>query len=232
MMTPQELAEHSFSKGRLGGYSAAEVDRFLETVITDYTTLYKDSAVLKSKLKVLANKLAEYRETEEAMRSVIASARKTANEIIADAERQRAELLAGADAEVADYRRQLRAQIADAEAQLDAAREATSSFVSTVQLLLGRQNELLEQLGSIKGVTPLDTAALTHDEVSRTAAAIDDSIRRMLSDEDIAALNAAGAEAEADPVRAYNQPEPEESASATQEDAEDTESTKTALPIV
>lgn len=216
MMTPQEVAEYTFAKGKLGGYNAAEVDQFLETVTTDYTALYKDNAVLKSKLKVLATKLAEYRETEDAMRSVIASARKTASNIIAEAEEERKELLAAADAEVADYRKELQQQIADAEAQAAAAREATSSFVSTVRLLLGRQSNLLDELGSIKGVTPVDSTLLPQDEESRTAAAIDDSIRRMLSDEDLAALDAAGAAAEADPVAAYNLPE-EEQSPATEE---------------
>lgn len=205
MMTPQEVAEFTFTKSRLGGYNAAEVDQFLESVTTDYTMLYKDNAVLKSKLKVLATKLAEYRETEDAMRSVIASARKTASDIIAEAQDKREEMLAEADAEVADYRRELQQQIADAEAQAAAAREATSSFVATVRLLLDRQNDLLEQLGSVKGVTPVDPSLLPRDEVARTAAAIDDSIRRMLSDEELAALDAAGAAAEADPVAAYTQ---------------------------
>lgn len=43
------------------------------------------------------------------------------------------------------------------------------------------------------------------EEIAETAAAIDDSIRQMLSEEELAALDAAGAEAEADPTAAYNQ---------------------------
>lgn len=204
MMTPQEVAEFTFTRSKLGGYNVVEVDRFLESVTTDYTMLYKDNAVLKSKLKVLATKLAEYRETEDAMRAVIASARKQADSIIAGAEAKREELMAEAEAEVADYRKELKQQIADAEAQAAAARESTSAFVSTVRLLLDRENDLLEQLSSVKGVTQV-TPPEVRDEVARTAAAIDDSIRRMLSEEELAALDAAGAAAEADPVSAYNQ---------------------------
>ena len=57
MLTPQEVSERSFSKAGFGGYNMAMVDEFLDQVTGDYTTLYKENAVLKSKMKVLVDKV-------------------------------------------------------------------------------------------------------------------------------------------------------------------------------
>ncbi len=48
----------------------AMVDEFLDVLTADYTALYKENAALKAKMKVLVEKLEDYRSTEEAMRMV------------------------------------------------------------------------------------------------------------------------------------------------------------------
>ncbi|MCD8161323.1 MAG: DivIVA domain-containing protein [Clostridiales bacterium] len=205
MMTPQEVAEYGFARGKLGGYNTADVDSFMEAVTTDYTALYKENAGLKNKLKVLATKLAEYRETEESMRSIVSTARRMADGIVAEAEAHRQQMLQEADDEVAEYCNQLQQEIADAEAQLAAAQESTRSFVTTVRSLVSRELTFLDQISAVKGEEPAPQVPEMKEEIAVTAAAIDDSIRQMLSEEELAALDAAGAEAEADPTAAYNQ---------------------------
>ena len=59
MFTPQEIQEKTFVKAVFGGYDMATVDEFLEPLTEDYITLYKENAVLKSKMKVLVEKLEE-----------------------------------------------------------------------------------------------------------------------------------------------------------------------------
>ena len=71
MLTPQEVSEHAFAKASFGGYNMAMVDEFLDVLTADYTTLYKENATLKAKMKVLVDKVEEYRSTEEAMRKAI-----------------------------------------------------------------------------------------------------------------------------------------------------------------
>ena len=58
MFTPQEIQEQTFSKAVFGGYDMQQVDDFLEPLTEDYITLYKENAVLKSKMKILVEKLA------------------------------------------------------------------------------------------------------------------------------------------------------------------------------
>ena len=70
MFTPQEVSEKVFPKASFGsgGYSMSSVDEFLDALTEDYTAIFKENVTLKAKLKVLAEKVEEYRSTEEAMR--------------------------------------------------------------------------------------------------------------------------------------------------------------------
>lgn len=68
MLTPQEAESHVFPKASFGGYNMLQVDAFLDSLIEDYRTLYQENASLKSKMKVLVEKVEEYRATEDAMR--------------------------------------------------------------------------------------------------------------------------------------------------------------------
>ena len=65
MLTPQEVSNHAFAKAVMGGYNMAMVDEFLDELTDDYTSLYKENAALKAKMKVLVDKVEEYRSTED-----------------------------------------------------------------------------------------------------------------------------------------------------------------------
>ena len=61
MFTPQQIDQISFGRATFGGYDMQQVDEFLEPLTEDYVTLYKENALLKSKMRVLVGKLEEYR---------------------------------------------------------------------------------------------------------------------------------------------------------------------------
>ena len=61
MLTPQEVSERAFPKASFGGYNMAQVDEFLDVLTEDYSALYSENAVLKIKMKVLVEKVEEYR---------------------------------------------------------------------------------------------------------------------------------------------------------------------------
>ncbi len=94
MLTPQEVSTHAFSKAVMGGYNMAMVDEFLDELTDDYTALYKENAALKAKLKVLVEKVEDYRATEDSMRATLLTAQKMADSIVHEAEAKRDEILA------------------------------------------------------------------------------------------------------------------------------------------
>ena len=87
MITAQDIREKTFEKARSrgGGYDMTSVDDFLEELADDITASQKENAVLKSKMKVLVDKIEEYRANEEALNMAVLSAQKLAVQIESDA---------------------------------------------------------------------------------------------------------------------------------------------------
>ena len=86
MLTPQQINEISFTKAKFGGYDMASVDAFLEPLTEDYVTLYKENALLKSKMRTLVEKLEEGRKNENTSREALENTRKTCDKMLREAE--------------------------------------------------------------------------------------------------------------------------------------------------
>ena len=99
MLTPQEVSSRAFAKAVMGGYNMAMVDEFLDELTDDYTALYKENTALKAKMKVLVDKVEEYRATEDSMRTALLTAQKMANTMVEEAEAKKSSLLADAEAD-------------------------------------------------------------------------------------------------------------------------------------
>ena len=97
MLTPQQIQEISFEKAVFGGYDMGSVDDFLEPLTEDYITLYKENSVLKSKMRILVEKLEEYRRQEGSMQNALMAAQKTCDQMIAETEKKCAKLLREAE---------------------------------------------------------------------------------------------------------------------------------------
>lgn len=170
MYTPQEVSEKTFPKssGLSSGYSMTAVDEFLDGLTEDYTALYKDNTTLKAKLKVLAEKVEEYRATEDAMRSTLLAAQKMAAQMVAEAQAERDKSIAEAHAEkektisnaqaeaqriLIEARgeaeiqaRQLQQEIRDSWEKLAAAQSETESFIQRSRELCAQQMAFLDAL--------------------------------------------------------------------------------------
>ena len=146
MLTPQQIQEISFEKAIFGGYDMASVDEVLEPLTEDYLTLYKENSVLKSKMRILVEKIEEYRKQEASMQSAILAAQKTCEQMTVDAEKKCAKMLRDAEEAAA-----LKAQNADRligseQERLEAAKQATAQFLNGMERRLNRQLELLAEL--------------------------------------------------------------------------------------
>ena len=177
MLTPQEVSERSFSKASFGGYNMAMVDDFLDVLTADYTALYNENAVLKSKMKVLVDKVEEYRSTEEAMRKALLSAQRFADEMVAEAKNKKEEMLRQAEEECAQRARELKQQLSDEEARLEAAKSATADFVAAVKRELSKEVDFLGKLEEISA------PAKREDPVKTTAIDIEETLQQIVAKE-------------------------------------------------
>ena len=149
MLTPQEVSTHAFSKAVMGGYNMAMVDEFLDELADDYTALYKENAALKAKLKVLVEKVEDYRATEDSMRATLLTAQKMADSIVHEAEAKRDEILAQAESSAREKIGQLRQEVETAEERLRQGQMDLAKFISAARELCDRELKFLEQLPTL-----------------------------------------------------------------------------------
>ena len=135
MLTPQEVSGRAFSKAAFGGYNMAMVDEFLDELTDDYTSLYKENAALKAKLKVLVDKVEEYRATEDSMRAALLTAQRMANTMVEEAEEKKKAMLAGAEDEARAKIGALQSDVELEQRRLNAAKAATAEFLQKTREL-------------------------------------------------------------------------------------------------
>ena len=146
MITSQDIRAKGFEKAVFGGYEMASVDQFLENVARSMDDNAKEIATLKSKMKILANKVEEYRSTEEAMRLALVSAQQLAAQIEADAKAKAQAIIDDATTQSLETLTDLKKQIASEDARLDAAKASYASFVAEARAMCQRQMQFLDQL--------------------------------------------------------------------------------------
>ena len=166
MFTPQEVSEKVFPKSSFGagGYAMGAVDEFLDTLTEDYTALYKENVALKAKLKILAEKVEEYRATEDAMRSTLLTAQKMAAKLVQEAQTEKENLLKEAKEQHAAQLAQLEKERHEAEEKLTMARQSLADFVRHGSELCAQQAEFLNSLPEMQ-MSPEENAAAVEDDI-------------------------------------------------------------------
>ena len=169
MLTPQEVADHAFSKSAFGGYNMTMVDEFLDELTDDYTALYKENAALKAKMKVLVDKVEEYRATEDSMRKALLTAQNMASTMVSEAEEKKETLLADAEMEARAKIGALHDEIVFEQKRLNAIKAQTRDFVTQTRAICEQQ---LKQLETLPDLTPAQVEQTTTEaKVQRDAAA-------------------------------------------------------------
>lgn len=100
MMTPDSIANKRFDKA-MGGYRQDEVEAFLEQIAKEFRALQIEKEDLERKVEVLANKIEEYREDEDSLRSALVGAQKLGDSVIRDSKAKAEALLLDAKVEAA-----------------------------------------------------------------------------------------------------------------------------------
>ncbi len=146
MLTPQDIRDKQFVKAVFGGYDMSTVDDFLEELTEDYAALYKENAILKSKIKVLVEKVEEYRATEDSMRMALLTAQKMGDELVNEAAKKKSTMLAGVEEELENRRAELTQAAEAAEAKLTAAKTENTGYAARIREAMARIEEGLAAL--------------------------------------------------------------------------------------
>ena len=177
MLTPQEVSERAFTKS-FNGYNMTMVDEFLDILTADYTTLYKENATLKAKMKVLVEKVEEYRSTEDAMRKALMTAQKMADDLVAEAESKRNQLMQNAEVDAKARMAELQQSIRDEQMRLAAAQQSTADYVAKLKELHQHEMDFLNGLSHLTAAAPAPA-----DPVEDTVRDIEENVERLIQKE-------------------------------------------------
>lgn len=147
-MTPQDVREKTFEKAVFGGYDMGGVDDFLEEAAASLEAAQKENVVLKSKMKVLVDKIEEYRGSEDAMRQTLLSAQKLAAQIEEEARAKAARTVAEADATAAAALQAIREELNTETVKLNNAKEYTARFLTEARELCTKQLSYLDRVSA------------------------------------------------------------------------------------
>ena len=123
-MEAADIIDKKFNKG-LNGYKMEEVDEFLQEVSSAFLELKKQNQEMEKKMEVLADKIREYRNDEEAIKeallgaqkqssAVLSSAKEKSDKMISDAKEKSAAMIKEAEEKVKEKKEQAKKLVADA----------------------------------------------------------------------------------------------------------------------
>lgn len=132
-MTLENIRNIEFNRGR--GYRAEEVDDFIDSCAETVQQLIQEKEELTQKMKVLADKLVEYRNDEDSIRAALLNAQRTGDTVLREAEVKAQQLLNDAKAEAEAARKELFAQIEQEKSQLEQVRSEVAAFKERMMAL-------------------------------------------------------------------------------------------------
>ncbi|MBQ6933875.1 MAG: DivIVA domain-containing protein [Clostridia bacterium] len=146
MLTPQELQNKKFEKAVFGGYDMAQVDDFLDSIIGDYTDIYKENITLKSKMKVLVDKIEEYRSVDDEIRKMLYTAQTKSKEMIANAEKEANNIINEARSTAESSIIEMKASYDSEKDKLAAMKAETSQYAEQIKAILNKNIEVINTL--------------------------------------------------------------------------------------
>ena len=155
MITAQDIRGRTFEKAVFGGYDMTAVDDFLSEVANDLTLLQKENAVLKSKMKVLVDKIGEYRENEDALHMAVVSAQKLGSAIEQEAREKAEVILANARQEASETIGGANAAAEAEKLRQDEVRRSSAKFIDNMEMLCRKQLDFLRRVGELDFVKAL-----------------------------------------------------------------------------
>ena len=157
MISAQDIREKTFTKS-FNGYSMSQVDEFLDEIAADISAMAKENASLTAKMRVLVEKIEEYRQTEDSMRLALLSAQKMGAQVESEAQEKADTIVAQARETAARLTRHATQGIANEEAKLEEAKKATNRFIEHMRLVCEKQLTFYDKLGSMDLISSAESA--------------------------------------------------------------------------
>lgn len=145
MLTVNDIRDVKFRKTNIGGYKAEDVDNFLDEVQDSYEKLQKENLSLTQKIKILADRVSQYRKDEDSVKDALVGAQKLANSELAKAKAEAMEIIEKAQKEADSILKNANSDIKNQKETLANLKKAVREFRSDI---LSRYKEHLKLVNS------------------------------------------------------------------------------------
>lgn len=156
MITAKDVQKKKFEKVKFG-YSPEEVDAFLSQIENDLRLMQQDMDDSNEKIQLLADKVREYKDTEEDLKNALLLAQRQARQVIAEAQEKADAIEAEARASVENVKsqaladseeslRQTNEELAKNKAALERTKKQVAEFKQTLFGLYKQHLEMISRL--------------------------------------------------------------------------------------
>ena len=168
MYTVDDIKNITFTK-TLGGYKTNEVDDFIDVCADTVEALTKQNEDLKKKMEVLANKIVEYRNDEDSIRTALLSAQRMGDTVLREANHKAGLILEDAKIKAEKIEEVAKQQIADEIAELDRIKKLVSDFKTQVLGVYREHLSLIDVLPDYKEPEKKDEEPAKEEPVQEEA---------------------------------------------------------------
>lgn len=96
MISASDIRDKRFEKAAFG-YKQEEIDDFLAMLVEEFDEIDAEREDLHSKIQILADKVREYRQDEDALKDALLGAQKQGHKVVAEAQEKADEIIAQAE---------------------------------------------------------------------------------------------------------------------------------------
>ncbi len=157
MITPLDIENKKFSKQMMNGYNVEEVDEFLDEIMQDYETNYRELSAKNQKIEELDNALSHYKSIETTLQNALVMAQTTAEEVKNVAKQQADQIISEAQKEADNIIRtskesvtktldDIEQQIRIKEQQYNDVKQQFDIYKAKMESLLISQSELIKEI--------------------------------------------------------------------------------------
>lgn len=193
MITPVDIQNKKYTSSAMG-YKKSEVDEFMELLLRDYETMYKNNIDLSDKVTMLNNALEHYKSIEDTMQNALLVAQSTGDEMRRNAEEKARLIVEAAERKAREITAEATRASADAMRDAETVRRSTELFKAQMIGMFTSQIDILKNEHKAKepiskmAFTPVEESTASDEEViapaEESAVAANDTIRFSLDDQE------------------------------------------------
>lgn len=144
MLTPLDIHQREFKKG-FRGYVEEEVDEFLDEIMRDFETLYRENNSLRDEIESLQSRIKHYSNLEGTLNNTLTVAQRAADDLKSNSRKEAEVVIAEAKAQGEQIVQSARRRSERIAEEFESTRREIQMYRAKMRSIVRSQLELLEE---------------------------------------------------------------------------------------